>query len=133
MSERPFRDECRFFNGLGFGAGERAKCCEAGINYRELVGGPDFGWARRIPCLDGSPSLPRLDPVPCSRRVLMTQEEHAEREKETRALIDQVCARMAAGLCPHCSKPIEPSTVHGRCRYGACGHRIGQVASGDDE
>jgi hypothetical protein len=34
---------------------------------------------------------------------------------------------LAADKCPTCGQPIEPSTKIGRCLYGACGHRIGQV------
>lgn len=122
-----YRDECRFFNGVGL---DHDKCCEAGVNYRALVGGPDHGWVRRIPCLEGTKALPRIDPVDCSKRVLMTQEEHAQREKETREIIDEALAKMARGECPHCGKPSEPSKVVGRCRYAACGHRLGQVADG---
>lgn len=30
------------------------KTCSAGVNYRELVGGPDFGWMARRPCVRNS-------------------------------------------------------------------------------
>ncbi len=36
---------CRHFNGV------QHDCCEAGVNYRELAGGPPTGCMTRIPCL----------------------------------------------------------------------------------
>ena len=39
---------------------------------------------------------------------------------------------LAAGKCHICGADAEPSKVVGRCRYAACGHRIGQVG-GDTE
>jgi hypothetical protein len=35
---------CRFFNGTVHDK------CDAGVNYRQLVGGPDVGWLTRLPC-----------------------------------------------------------------------------------
>lgn len=44
--------------------------CKVLVNIRELVGGSDFGWAVRIPCIikDGSA-------VVCDRRELRTREQ----------------------------------------------------------
>lgn len=46
--------------------------CAGGVNMRELVGGPDFGWATRIPCLlmDAENCT-----VVCDKRKLPTREE----------------------------------------------------------
>lgn len=35
---------CKHFTGI------RDETCEYGVNYRQLVGGPDFGWVLRLPC-----------------------------------------------------------------------------------
>ena len=35
--------------------------------------------------------------------------------------------KLANNMCPTCGEPIEPATVVGRCKYAACGHRVGQV------
>jgi hypothetical protein len=37
---------CMYFNGS-----LANDYCNAGVNYREFVGGPDPGWARRTPCI----------------------------------------------------------------------------------
>jgi hypothetical protein len=46
--------------------------CKAGVNVRQLVGGSDFGWATRLPCL-------AMDEkgceVTCSSRKFTTREE----------------------------------------------------------
>lgn len=48
----------------------------------------------------------------------------AEDERAIKAALDN----LAAGRCPTCGAPVEPSTVIGRCAYASCGHLIGQVA-----
>jgi hypothetical protein len=40
---------CKHFTGFQNGT------CKAGVNYRELVGGPDLGWAARLGCIKDSP------------------------------------------------------------------------------
>ena len=55
--------KCVHFTGI------QHDICAAGVNYRALVGGPDFGWARKIPCL----SEPGA--VPCASLRLPTLEE----------------------------------------------------------
>lgn len=37
---------CIYFNGI------QNDACKAGVGYRQLVGGPDLGWAARLPCTD---------------------------------------------------------------------------------
>lgn len=46
--EQQIRDE---MNGCIHFKGIQHDLCGAGVNMRELVGGDDFGWAMRIPCL----------------------------------------------------------------------------------
>lgn len=121
-----YRDKCRHFNGIGLGSS--GKRCRADVDYRVLVGGPDFGWAARIPCLDKPSS------VECPSRILMTQDEHADEERRLNEAVDGFLARLDAGQCPTCGAGIEPSKTVGRCLYASCGHRVGQVLDeGDDE
>lgn len=44
---------CKHFNGMGL---EDDKCCDVGVNYRKHVGGTDFGWCTRAPCIRKSTS-----------------------------------------------------------------------------
>ena len=67
-------------------------------------------------------------PGECAKRELMTAEEHAARAKEVADAIERFAAALSAGKCPQCGADIEPSTVVRRCRYAACGHRLGQAA-----
>ena len=57
---------CEHFTGI------QNETCKAGVNIRKLVGGPDFGWATRLPCLlDDSEKCE----VQCEKRSLMTRDE----------------------------------------------------------
>lgn len=73
---------CKHFNGLGFGPDSKSKTCDAGVCYRSLVGGPDFGWAIRIPCHRRN----KTDIV-CDKYQEPTAEEIAAFEKEIEAMI----------------------------------------------
>jgi len=103
--------------------------CKAAVNYRALVGGPDFGWATRLPCLRGGfweeKAKEQGGFVACeSQRFPSTEEveaEAAESEERLRAFM----ARLAAGECPTCKKPVQMRQV-GHCVYGDCGHRLYQ-------
>lgn len=67
---------CRHFNGVQHG------CCKAGVNYRELIGGPDIGWALKIPCHGKQIFSHAKEPiVPCDKFNSMGKEE-AERYAE---------------------------------------------------
>jgi len=46
--------------------------CGAGINIRQLVGGDDFGWGIRIPCLVRDA---KTCSVTCESRILPTREQ----------------------------------------------------------
>lgn len=44
---------CKHFNGIGISLrkGDSGdKSCDAGVNYRQLVGNDDAGWSNRLPC-----------------------------------------------------------------------------------
>jgi hypothetical protein len=46
--------------------------CELGINIRDHVGGPDFGWLARIPCVTSNLTK---DQVACDRRELPSERD----------------------------------------------------------
>lgn len=124
--------DCIHFTGIGIpgtARGGHEKCCKAGVNYRAHVGGKDSGWATRLPC------LPRQskDAPPCPHFRAMTKAEDDARKAEFTAAIDKALAAIAAGKCHVCGAEAEPSKVVGRCRYAACGHRVGQVSDGSDD
>ncbi len=117
------RETCIHFTGL------QNKVCEAGVDYASMrdVSGPGMAcW----PCLGGH----RPCATACPKRELHNEEQAREFVTRVDQAIEAAFARVDAGLCHECSEPIEPSRVVGRCRYGACGHRIGQaLTEGDDE
>jgi hypothetical protein len=60
----------------------RKPTCDAGINYREHVGGDGFGWIKRIPChtLDGEDPSTK---VKCNKYQEPTDEQIAASKAET--------------------------------------------------
>lgn len=66
------------------------KTCKAGVDLRELVGGPDLGWATRLPCYDFAEKKPNGPVVKCERFAEPTSEELAAEE----AAIEAACDRM---------------------------------------
>ena len=81
--------DCKHFRGI------QNKLCAAGVNVRELTGGPDSGWAIRMPCL---PSMDRATiSVTCDKFCAMTREE-AENElrEEEEATARHIKAMVAA-------------------------------------
>jgi hypothetical protein len=46
--------------------------------------------------------------------------------------MDKLTAALAENKCPHCGAPLKPTQHIGRCLYASCGHRVGQVDSGDE-
>lgn len=69
---------CVHFNGI------QNKTCKLGIDYRTLVGGDDFGWAARLPCLKDNGSE-----VACDHCRFPTQEEAAAYEAEIEAYMER--------------------------------------------
>lgn len=107
-------NRCVHFTGIG------NKTCNAGVNYREMIGGPDLGWAKHLPCLadDGSS-------VVCAHAQFPSETEARadvdRREARTVEFLEQI----AAGTCPTCKIPVRQTQV-GHCVYGSCGHRLYQ-------
>ena len=122
MKQLPvFNDKCRHFTGI------QHKTCAAGVKYMDVRDSSRPG-PYRWPCI----SMGETATTECAQRSLLTQEEHAARYAEIEAAVAEAVAKMNRGECHVCGKPVEPSRVIGRCKYGACGHRQGQVASGDE-
>lgn len=83
MSEA-VNDTCKHFGGC------RPPVCDAGVNIREVTGGPQDGWLIRIPCCS-TPEIRGGKPVPraaCEKFCLPTDEEFAASERETFDLIE---------------------------------------------
>ena len=106
--------KCRYFNGTAHN-----KECKAGINYRNLVGGPDFGWAARLCCVPDGPL--RKEPiVKCDKYNAFTDEEILQQEKEIsekisfieksfkeiRKISKEKNINVGFIPCPKCSKPL---------------------------
>ena len=108
--------------------------CAKGHNIRAMVGGPDFGWATRMPCHELQPR----EGVKCECPDFMepTPEQIAEREREmamifaaaiaARALIEGDGKDYGDVECPKCQGVIDytKSSVNGhvcaRCRTPDC-------------
>ena len=103
---------CRHFSGL---ANDR---CKADVAYNDFRGGP------AMPCFGPDENHA---PNTCPKRAWSTQEDRDKAAREAEEFFQRREAILASGKCPECGKDIEPSTIEGRCRYAACGHRIGQV------
>ena len=62
--------ECRHYTGT------YREICSAGVNYRQHVGGPDLGWALKIPCQGITwTHAPGVERVQCDRYSPWTIEE----------------------------------------------------------
>jgi hypothetical protein len=58
--------------------------CEALVNYRQLVGGEDFGWVMRLPCKADHQTC-----VVCAKKKPATQEDVDRHEAEVKEMIAQ--------------------------------------------
>ena len=80
--------KCVHFNGLPFRIDEDyGKCCDAGVNYRALVGGSDFGWMARTPCTKTTLSK---DVVLCDKYRDPTPEEIKEDQRIHKAALERM-------------------------------------------
>lgn len=127
------KSTCKHFNGTV------NECCRADVNYRQLVGGPDYGWARRLPCMS---KYAGPDAVTCAKREEPTAEETAESEAEMKEhmnrfmKVQQLIIAMkkefkgrsgqAIKTCPVCAGNLHMTIagynghVHGRCETANC-------------
>lgn len=111
---------CVHFNGT---VGGQRPCCAAGVNYRALVGGPELGWLRRLPCHDHNQST-----VVCSLRRLPTAEEVVQEEKE---LADMVArAEVFFPLMDRLKREHRGRSAAGSLACPACGAALHYRVSG---
>lgn len=115
---RVYQDECKHFTGIQHPA------CAAGVPYRSVR--DESVSPYRWPCLthDGKAAT-----TMCEKRELLTQEEHALRDKDFLAAIERASRAVSEGKCIVCGADVAPSRIVGACLYGACGHRQGQVSA----
>lgn len=105
--------------------------CAAGLNVRELVGGRDYGWLRRIPCIEAHTCAPA-----CAQRQFPTDAEvEADRQEwVTRAAqaVELAQTIKATGrlngttACPRCAGVVQFAVaarsrhVHAACTTAGC-------------
>lgn len=103
------KTQCRHFNGT------INETCRAHVNYRSIVGGPDFGWAARLPCIPDSPL--RKEPMAkCEAMDMLTPNELMARELELKARMEKRIEAMTLARadgkdageieCPQCEKRL---------------------------
>jgi len=107
------KTRCKHFNGIQY------ETCLVGVRYLDVRD-------ELRPALQNFPCR-CLDVTTCSKREMMTKEELDEELASFVQAIQRADEARAKGLCPECGKSIEPRVRQGRCEYGACGHRLGQV------
>lgn len=108
------KNKCKHFNGIQHSE------CKVGVNYRSLIGGPDHGWAARLPCLRDDEST-----IVCELLSLPTEGE-ARQTVETRdKRMTEILSQLGNGICPQCKVEVQQRQV-GHCVYGTCGHRLYQ-------
>lgn len=117
-----FRDKCRHFNGI------QNPTCKASVSYADVRSPKELADMQIHPCLDLPMGARTRCPDTCPSRSWLTQEEHEAHERELKAAVQRLVSNLEAGICNTCGSSVEPSRVIGRCRYAACGHRIGQVS-----
>lgn len=131
---------CKHFNGIHDFSKKEPKCCDAGVCYRTLVGGDDFGWAARLPCLTIDER--HTDKVACDKFEEPTQAEIDEYEADIDAMLHRfdkavpLVARIkkehkgeswrGVEICPVCEGRLHLSHagynghVHGHCETNGC-------------
>lgn len=73
--------------------------CDKGVTIRDHVGGSDFGWMARMPCVTTGLSK---EQVPCNLRELPT----AEQVKADQATMEAHVRAIINGSCPECGKVL---------------------------
>lgn len=119
------KERCKHFNGA-----IHNKTCGAGVCYRELVGGDNFGWVVRLPCIPDNP-LNKREVVKCQKFESMTKEEIDSQEtamltrsKNMLLAIDLI--RKAAKDSGNQAGEIQCPACLGRLRYSIA-HSNGHV------
>lgn len=130
--------QCKHFTGAF-----NHDCCAAGVNYRTLSGGDDFGWLRRLPCTGARGGSVAHQVVTCANHLSVTDEEIAQHKADTDAYMARIKlvlpvvkewrAKQPQGKyevieCPACNGRLHLSQaacnghVHGKCETENCIH-----------
>jgi hypothetical protein len=115
--------KCRHFIGI------QHTVCEAGVKMADMRDVSQPGMAR-WPCITFESG--KAATTVCPKRELMTKEDFDKEKAEIVAAAEKFVTAVAAGKCPDCGAPIEPSVTTGRCKYASCGHRVGQVMTEEE-
>lgn len=91
-----FPGMCRHYSCM---PGGKVKC-DIGVNIREHVGGPDFGWMARMPCVDTSLNK---NPVPCELRDVPGADDIATDVAEMNRRLNVI----DDGVCPDCGQKLQ--------------------------
>lgn len=100
--------------------------CAAGVNVRELVGGRDYGWLRRVPCAESHTCAPA-----CAQRQSPTDADIEAERADWQARVAQAFRLKRAisesgqshGVvpCPRCSGVVRFAVAqHSRHLHAAC-------------
>lgn len=83
--------KCKHYNGrvAGFGAGEECGECDAFVNVRLLVDGPDTGWFKRMPC-----DIRNKTEITCVHLSLPTAEEVEASKEDRKRWMDAFMAKL---------------------------------------
>lgn len=78
--------DCKYFTGAF-----QNEECDAGVNYRGLVGGDQFGWLTRLPCCPNGSRHNAEQAAKCDKYTGVTAEEaeayNHERDREIEQII----------------------------------------------
>lgn len=129
-------NRCKHFNGTINDA------CDAGVNYKQLAGEPEYGYATRLPCFTDNPFGKGAVKAACDKFCLPSAEEIRERENEIKKTLEQQAkvapliialkkeykGRSAQVIreCPVCGGKLHMSIssynghVHGKCETANC-------------
>lgn len=75
---------CKHYHGLSVLFGTKGQC-DAGLNCREVTGGPGAGWLMRSPCINRNEVE-----KPCAKFEQYTEEELAQRKAESDAAFERM-------------------------------------------
>lgn len=92
---KDFAGRCIHFNGI------QHDTCKAGINYRELAGGEEFGMAKRLPCISEN----GIEPGVCASCHYPTPAEVAVMEAEFQGHMDAMRERNSILGAAHTDAP----------------------------
>ncbi len=110
---------CKHYRAAGGGR----VACAVGVDIRAHIGGPDYGWLSRSPCVE---SVYSKDVVACDKREYPTAEEIAADEAE----MEEMFAQLMAGKSPCCDVSL---ISQGTARYcSACKRFVARMCGRGD-